>query len=54
MFATHGIPDVLVSDNGSGFTSQEFDVFMRRNGIRHITTAPSTLGPNVNSFIYYI
>ena len=40
MFATHGIPDVLVSDNGSGFTSEEFDVFMRRNGIRHITTAP--------------
>ena len=40
IFATHGIPEVLVSDNGSGFTSSEFKEFLNRNGIRHLTTAP--------------
>ena len=33
-FSTHGIPEKLVSDNGSVFTSHEF------NGIDHIKTAP--------------
>ena len=40
MFATHGIPDTLVSDNGSVFTSREFQQFVQSNGIKHITTAP--------------
>ena len=40
LFATHGLPDICVSDNGSEFTSEEFATFMSRNGIRHITTAP--------------
>ena len=40
MFATHGLPEILVSDNGTAFTSAEFQEFLRRNGIRHITTAP--------------
>ena len=40
IFATHGIPEVLVSDNGSGFTSSEFKEFLNRNGIRHLTTVP--------------
>ena len=39
-FATHGLPEVLVSDNGSVFTSEDFKVFTRRNGIRHVTSAP--------------
>ena len=39
-FATQGLPEVLVSDNGSVFTSEDFKVFTRRNGIRHVTYAP--------------
>ena len=40
MFATHGLPAALVSDNGSNFTSSEFQEFMERNGIKHIKVAP--------------
>ena len=40
MFAAHGLPDILVSDNGTAFTSTEFMTFTKRNGIRHIRTAP--------------
>ena len=40
LFATHGLPDLLVSDNGSAFTSEVFQEFCSRNGIRHVTTAP--------------
>ena len=40
IFGTHGLPATLVSDNGSNFTSSEFEEFMRRNGIKHIKVAP--------------
>ena len=40
MFATHGLPAVLVSDNGSNFNSSEFEEFMKKNGIKHIKVAP--------------
>ena len=40
MFASHGIPDMLVSDNGTPFTSAEFLEFVQRNGIRHVRSAP--------------
>ena len=40
IFATHGIPEVLVSDNGTPFTSSEFQEFTTRNGIRHLTSPP--------------
>ena len=33
LFATHGIPQHVVSDNGSGFTSQEFKQFMEHTTI---------------------
>ena len=40
IFATHGLPELLVSDNGSVFTSAEFKDFTKNNGIRHVTSAP--------------
>ena len=40
LFATHGLPEQLVCDNGSQFTSDEFRTFMRKNGIKHIRSAP--------------
>ena len=40
VFSTHRIPDRLVSDNGTAFTSEEFKTFIERNGIHHVTSAP--------------
>lgn len=40
MFATHGVPETLVSDNGTAFTSAEFQEFMCKSKIQHIKTAP--------------
>ena len=39
-FATFGIPETVVSDNGTCFVSEVFQTFMSRNGIRHIKVAP--------------
>lgn len=36
IFSIHGLPKTLVSDNGSNFTSLEFEEFMKKNGIKHI------------------
>ena len=41
IFANHGLPEEVVSDNGPQFiTSGEFATFMRRNGIKHTLTPP--------------
>ena len=40
IFATHGLPEQLVSDNGTAFTSHEFQLFMKQCGIHHIRTSP--------------
>ena len=33
IFATHGLPKKVVTDNGPSFVSQEFKEFMSQNGI---------------------
>ena len=40
IFATHRLPKIMVSDNDSAFTSQEFGNFMKGKEVVHITTAP--------------
>nr|XP_055046280.1 LOW QUALITY PROTEIN: uncharacterized protein K02A2.6-like [Misgurnus anguillicaudatus] len=40
VFSVHGLPDMLVTDNGPTFTGELFQTFMKRNGIRHVRTAP--------------
>lgn len=40
LFATHGLPDTIVSDNGPSFTGGEFKRFMQENGIRHVLVSP--------------
>ena len=42
IFASHGLPEILVSDNGTAFTSSELGIFLRQNGIRHyLSSLPS-------------
>ncbi|XP_062538985.1 uncharacterized protein K02A2.6-like [Armigeres subalbatus] len=40
LFARFGMPEVIVSDNGTQFTSVDFQKFCADNGIHRITTAP--------------
>ena len=45
-FAALGLPEVVVSDNAPNFTSEEFEVFMKKNAIKHIKTPPYHLASN--------
>ena len=40
LFAKFGLPETIVTDNGAGFVSLEFETFLRKNGIKHTTSAP--------------
>ncbi|XP_042150593.1 uncharacterized protein K02A2.6-like [Ixodes scapularis] len=39
-FARFGLPTTMVSDNGPQFVSEEFQTFLRNNGIAQVTSAP--------------
>ena len=39
-FGALGLLEVLVSDNAPNFMSQEFDVFVKKNAIKHVKTLP--------------
>jgi transposase InsO family protein len=39
-FAIFGLPVTIVSDNATGFMSDDFKAFCQINGIKHITSAP--------------
>ncbi|XP_041961667.1 uncharacterized protein K02A2.6-like [Alosa sapidissima] len=39
-FSVFGLPKMLVSDNGTCFTSAEFEFFIKQNGIKHVRSAP--------------
>ncbi|XP_030849528.1 uncharacterized protein K02A2.6-like [Strongylocentrotus purpuratus] len=40
IFACHGIPETIMSDNGPPFNSQDFATFMQEYEIEHITSSP--------------
>ena len=40
IFARHGIPDVVKSDNGTQYMSREFREFSSSYGFRHVTSSP--------------
>lgn len=35
IFARHGLPEVIVSDNGPNLVSEKFEAYMTENGIKH-------------------
>ncbi|XP_042613167.1 uncharacterized protein K02A2.6-like [Cyprinus carpio] len=39
-FSNHGLPELIVSDNATCFVSAEFKEFLKKNGVRHVTSAP--------------
>ena len=46
LFSHFGLPDHIVTDNGTQFTSHEFGTFLRKNGIVHTKTAPADPATN--------
>ena len=40
IFATHGLPQIIVTDNGTNFASSEMSQYMKNNGIRHLFSPP--------------
>ncbi|XP_032077736.1 uncharacterized protein K02A2.6-like [Thamnophis elegans] len=40
LFSKHGLPDILVSDNGPQFTAMQFEIFLAAQGIRHAMVVP--------------
>lgn len=41
MFARHGIPETLMSDNGPQFSGQAFSSFADSYGFKHVTSSPA-------------
>ena len=40
IFATHGLPQKIVKDNGTSFTSSTFKAFLEQNELKHIYSDP--------------
>ena len=40
LFARYGLPETIVSDNGPQFVSEDFQRFLKCNGVRHVLTPP--------------
>ena len=40
IFAIHGLPELLITDNGPQFVASEFESFSQSRGIHHTRTAP--------------
>ena len=46
MFAAYGLLEQLISNNGPQFSATEFAIFLRKNGVKHIRSAPYHPSPN--------
>lgn len=46
VFGTHGIPDIVISDNGPQYASESFKLFAQQYGFTHNTSSP--LYPQAN------
>lgn len=44
IFARHGIPETLISDNGPQFSAEVFQRFAEEYGFEHITSSPQSNG----------
>ena len=40
VFTQFGLPEMVVTDNGTCFVSDEFEQFLQLNGVKHTTSAP--------------
>ena len=40
LFASYGLPEQMVTDNGPQFVSEEFAIFAKANGVKHIKGSP--------------
>ena len=40
LFATYGLPEQVVTDNGPQFFASEFSSFLKSNGLKHIRRVP--------------
>ena len=41
LFASYGLPEQVVSDNGPQFVSDEFAQFLKANGVKHVRLSSS-------------
>ena len=49
IFSVHGLPSVIVTDNGLSFVSEEFKAFTKSNGVQHVTASP--YHPSTNGLV---
>ena len=40
LFSSFGLPEQVVTDNGPTFVSEEFRLFLKQNGVKHIRVSP--------------